>query len=554
MSTFPAIAETESLRSAGSANLKPSQAAGAAAVLAVFGLSTIWPTISAFWHLWTTDDLKSIGMFIPLVSFVLVLRAWRSIGWEMNGNWWGFVIVAVTAAVVHVRDQAVLLFVFSPQWSVVIPPLSLVMFAYGAGLVLLFGGSRLLRISIFPLVLLWFSNPIPHIFNVFVDLPLQHASAHVARAFAIALGQPLTPDQLRLMFTPQFGMFIAPGCNGIRGAVTMGFIALIAGYVYRFRWYAHVAVVAAAILVGYLFNFLRLLLLVLYYLVALHFTWLQHTAKMGDYIIGGSLFLIGTVLLFYAIGRLSVTPGHVRPPAIPVSMATAPAIRSASYLRFAMMLVLVLFGSYSVARAYTRFHSDAYVRQQMADQDALGKFPTHLGSYTLSRSWNESLLTGTLLYHWAQYVSADRSESISLGVAPDMGAHDTLVCHSARGEDPLWRDQLTLPSAGTAPISFSGSLFNNGATQSLEATTICNGASCGEYTSDRAHFGFVYSRPTAHSLLSQDPQRPIPILLRVETTDTTLPTEVARQQLTTTLRNFVASVDLNGLTKTYRIQ
>jgi exosortase J len=111
-----------------------------------------------------------------------------------------------------------------------------------------------------------------------------------------------------------------------------------------------------------------------------------------------------------------------------------------------------------------------------------------------------------------------------------------------------------LPSAGTAPISFSGSLFNNGATQSLEATTICNGASCGEYTSDRAHFGFVYSRPTAHSLLSQDPQRPIPILLRVETTDTTLPTEVARQQLTTTLRNFVASVDLNGLTKTYRIQ
>jgi exosortase J len=472
----------------------------------------------------------------------------------MDGSWWGFVILVVTAAVVHVRDQAVLLFVFSPQWTVVIPPLSLVMFAYGAGLVLLFGGARLFRISIFPLVLLWFSNPVPHIFNVFVDLPLQHASAHVARAFAIALGQPLTPDQLRLMFTPKFGMFIAPGCNGIRGAVTMGFIALIAGYVYRFRWYAHAAVVAAAILLGYLFNFLRLLLLVLYYLVGLHFTWLQHTAKMGDYVIGGSLFLIGTVLLFYAIGRLSVTPGHIRLPSIPVSMAETQTIRSSSYLRFAMMLVLVLFGSYSAARAYTVFHSDSYVRQQLADQDALGKFPVHLGSYTLSRSWNESLLSGVLLYHWAQYISDDRSESVSFGVAPGMGAHDTLVCHSARGEDPLWRDQLTLPTAGNVPISFSGSLFNNGVTQSLEATTICNGASCGEYTSDRAHFGFVYSRPTAHSLLTQDPRRPIPILLRVETTDATLPMAVARQQLTTTLRNFVASVDLNGLTKPYRIQ
>jgi exosortase J len=554
MSTFPAIAETESLRSAGSVNLKPSQAAAIAAFLAVFGLSTIWPTMNALWYLWTSDDLKSIGMFIPLVSFVLVLRAWRSIGWEMDGSWWGLAILALTAVVVHVRDQAVLLFVFSPQWSVVIPPLSLVMFAYGAGFVLLFGGTRLFRISIFPLVLLWFSNPIPHIFNVFVDLPLQHASAHVARAFAIALGQPLTPDQLRLMFTPKFGMFIAPGCNGIRGAVTMGFIALIAGYVYRFRWYAHTAVVAAAILLGYLFNFLRLLLLVLYYLVALHFTWFQHTAKMGDYIIGGSLFLIGTVLLFYVIGRLSVTPGHINPPSIPDSTAETSPTRSSYYLRFATVLVFVLFGCYGVARAYTRYHSDAYVKQQMADQDALGKFPVHLGSYTLSRSWNESLLSGTLLYHWAQYVSADRSESVSLGVAPGMGAHDTLVCHSARGEDPLWRDQLTLPAAGNIPTNFSGSLFNNGVSQSLEATTICNGSSCGEYSSDRAHFGFVYSRPTAHSLLSQDPQRPIPILLRVETTDATLPTDVARQQLTSTLRNFVASVDLNGLTKSYRIR
>ena len=50
-------------------------------------------------------------------------------------------------------------------------------------------------------------------------------------------------------------MFIAPGCNGIRGAVTMGLIALIAGYIYRFRWYAHVAVVAGAVLLGYVFNF-----------------------------------------------------------------------------------------------------------------------------------------------------------------------------------------------------------------------------------------------------------------------------------------------------------
>ncbi len=217
----------------------------------------------------------------------------------MEGSWWGLAILAVTIAAVHVRDQAVLVLVVSPKWAVYFPPHSLVAFAYGAGVVLLFGGTRLFRAALFPIVLLWFVNPIPHFFNVLVDLPLQRVSAHVARAFAIALGQPLSPDQMRLMFTPDFGMFIAPGCNGIRGAVTMGFIALIAGYVYRFRWYAHAAVVAGAVLLGYVFNFARLCILVLYYLVALHFHWLRSRAEMGDYIIGACLFLFATFLLFY---------------------------------------------------------------------------------------------------------------------------------------------------------------------------------------------------------------------------------------------------------------
>jgi exosortase J len=133
-----------------------------------------------------------------------------------------------------------------------------------------------------------------------------------------------------------------------------------------------------------------------------------------------------------------------------------------------------------------------------------------------------------------------------------LGSHDTLICHSARGEDPLWRDQLTLSTAGNVPVSFSGSFFNDGATQYLEATTICNGASCGEYSSDRAHFGFVYSKPSANALFTQDPQRPIPILIKAETIDTTLPPEVARRQMIAAVRSFLASVDLDGLTQPYR--
>jgi exosortase J len=553
MSTFPAAAEVSPLRSAGVARLSAQRAAGLAALLAVLGLSTIWSTVNALWALWTTDALKSIGMFIPLVSFVLILRVWRSLEWEMNGSWWGFVILAITAAVVHLREQSILVFVLSPQWSIYIPPHSLVFFAYGAGVVLLFGGTRLFRAALFPLILLWFVNPIPHIFNVFVDLPLQRASAHVARAFAIALGQPLSPDQLRLMFTPDFGMFIAPGCNGIRGAVTMGLIALIAGYVYRFRWYAHVAVVAGAVLLGYVFNFARLCILVLYYLVALRITWLRSRAEMGDYIIGACLFLLGTFLLFYVVRRLSESPGQIKPPAMSsLALTSGDSGSSSLRLRFAAMLVLVLFSCYGVANAYVRTHSAAYATHLRADDKAMGQFPARIGSYTLSRSWNEDLFSGPLIFHWGQYVPDGGGTPVSVGVSPVLGSHDTLICHSARGEDPLWRDQITLPTAGNVPINFSGSFFNDGATQYLEATTICNGGSCGEYTSDRTHFGFVYSKPTANALFTQDPQRPIPILIKAETIDTTLPADVARQQMIAAVRSFVASVDLDGLTQPYR--
>jgi exosortase J len=551
MSTLPAAAEPSPTIAREKPKFNPTQAAGLAATLAVLGLSTVWPTAVLLWNLWTQDALKSIGMFIPLVSFVLVLRVWRNLGWEMDGSWWGLVILVVTAAIVHIRNQSILIFVLSPQWSIYMPPHSLVAFAYGAGVVLLFGGPRLFRAALFPLILLWFVNPIPHIFNVFVDLPLQRVSAHVARAFAIALGQPLSADQMRLMFTPQFGMFIAPGCNGIRGAVTMGFIALIAGYVYRFRWYAHTAVVLGAVLLGYVFNFARLCGLVLYYLVALHFTSLQHRAKLADYIIGACLFLFATFLLFYVIRRLGESPNQLKPP-VPEPLPYAPAKWSFIYPRFTAMLAFVLFGCYGLARAVAYTTSAEYTSQIKIDQNAPGQFPARIGSYTLARTWNENIFAGTLIFHWAEYAPDDGGTHISLGVSPVLGSHDTMICHSARGEDPLWHSQLTIPTAGNVPIGFSASLYNNGASQYLEATTICNGDACGEFSSDRAHFGFVYSKPTSQSVFSQDPQRPIPILLKAETIDTTLPVDVARQQLSTALRSFLASVNLNSLTKPYR--
>ena len=126
-----------------------------------------------------------------------------------------------------------------------------------------------------------------------------------------------------------------------------------------------------------------------------------------------------------------------------------------------------------------------------------------------------------------------------------------MICHAARGEDWIWHGPLTLPTA-TGDTSLSASLFNNGATQYLEAASVCTGSTCNQSSTERTHFGLIYSRPSTHDLLTQYPARPIPILLRAEIPDAALSPTQARTELTQSLTNFLSGADLADFTKPYR--
>jgi exosortase J len=530
----------------GRGGLSPIQYAATSTVLAVLGLSMIWLTVLYLWLLWTTDALKSIGMVIPVVSLILILRAWRKIGWQAEGTWWGLVLLLICMAVVRIQEQTLLILVISPHWSTGLPPPSLMLLAYGSGVVLLLGGVRLYRAALFPILLLWFSNPIPHAFSSLVDLPLQHASAHVARAFAMKLGHTLTPDHLRLMFTPDFGMFIAPGCNGIRGSITMGFIALIAGYVYRFRWYATALVMTGAILLGYVFNLARLCLLVLYYMGALHFTSLQNKAENADYVIGAVLFLVATLLLFTVINRLrDRTNLNALETVAVLDQGGRPS--RVQYAQLAAMGAMALLGCAGLGRAYAAIHPFT-----VSVADVTGaRLPQHIGKYTLVRTWNENLDSGPVVYVWGQYSPADGGTPIAIGVSPVMGWHDPFICHSIRGDNPLWQGQLTVPTGDVAPVNFNSAFYSDGVTRSLEVSTMCRGGACGEFSTDRTHFGFVYTHPDPKSLLSEDPRRPTRVLVRAETIDMAMSPDATREKLTQDVRTFLASVRLDDLTRPY---
>ena len=519
------------------------------AVLAVAGIAILWPTVLLLWSLWTTDPLKSIGGFVPIVSFVLLLRSWRALGWETRGSWWGLAVLAVTAAVVAVRDRAVLELVLGPSWSITLPPHSVVAVAYASGVVLLLGGGRLWRAAWFPVVLMWFVNPVPHVLNRWVDLPLQHASAEVARGLAHALGQRLTPDQLYLMFTPDFGMFIAPGCDGIRGSITMGLLALVAGYLYQFRLRVWAAVVAAAVLLGYIFNLLRLCVLVLYYVLALHWRPLQAHAEMADYLLGATLFFFAAMLLFAAIRRCSAD-GTLRLPPVRAgdpAGSEVGAFPSGFWARATAFAILAAVCALPYARG-------ALTTQRTGSIEAAKKgFPEAVGAYRLQRTWSEKLETGQTIFEWAAYSAPGAEGEVQVGVSPVLGAHDTLLCHTARGEDWLWHGTLTVPTSD-GPVNLSGSFFDDGMTRSLEATTVCSEAQCGQWASERTHFGLVYSRPGIRGWddRTRADARPIPVMLVVASADRPASDAEERSKLTAKLAGFLRHASFELFTYRYR--
>jgi exosortase J len=105
----------------------------------------------------------------------------------------------------------------------------------------------------------------------------------------------------------------------------------------------------------------------------------------------------------------------------------------------------------------------------------------------------------------------------------------------------------------TGEVGFSGSFYSEGDLQYLEATTVCTGNTCGQVSSDRQHFGLVYSRPDTNTLLTASATRPMPVMLRTQTTNPQLAADAARRKLTGDLEEFVAGSQLSEFTRPYRV-
>ncbi len=402
LNVVPGIEDRQGADSSARSLLMPWCGIGIVALVGCFGF---YRELVDLWRVWTGDPLRSIGIFIPPASIFLTLRVWKQNGWERRGSWWGLVLIGLAFVTSILRQHAMAVGNVGTM-TVSFMPVSSPLFFYWAGMIVLFAGWRVGRRACFPLLLMLLALPLPGQTQGLVDIPLQSVSAHVARAFASLMGFAPTTPELRLMFTPDFGMFIAPGCDGMRGAVTMGYFALILGYLKRVALWRWILYVSAAVLLGYLFNFVRLCLLVIYYRIALGHTWLEHVAKQADYVIGSCLFLIATVIFAWAARRKEdKTVAAAFEPALPRKSSSTRNLvwKGAAFAALAMIAI-------SLQAQEIRSYLVSGGRPSLTPE----LMPSRVGDFKLSRTWYEQS-GGIPIIDSAAY-SAPGSGEVMMGV------------------------------------------------------------------------------------------------------------------------------------------
>jgi exosortase J len=415
------------------------------------------------------------------------------------------------------------------------------LFLYGVGVVVLFGGWPLLRRALLPLCLLLCINPVPRSFNQYLDMPLQQLSASTARAFAHGIGLHPTGVQLRMMFSPDFGMMIVPGCNGIRGSITLAYLALIYGYGRGLRPFRLAMVSLGALFAGYVFNLLRLCVLVVYYRIGLWVPSIQSYGAGVDYAIGCTIFLVATVGLGFLVRALA--PASATSSAEPVVAPEWSGSRGLALLRVAGLLLLTII---PITRAKGMLTAALAPSEQA--KELLQVLPETVGPYKLVRTYSEqqyaiggasvpSILLG-------DYAEADEATGtvhrMTLGLYL-VGYHRVTDSKSIQGLHAESSGSFEAKLASGALMPFGLSVYNDGELRQFNAESICDETICHNPTKD-------YERFNPSDYLGDVSSKHLPVLLRREwPLSNPAPSTALQADFESDARVFVQGLDVSSL-------
>jgi exosortase len=214
------------------------------AAIAWFGILLIvayYPILKHLVWQWSNDEDVGHGFFVPVVAgYIVWQRREQLMALAWKPAWWGVALLVWGALQAYIGTLGAELFLQRSAFLI-----SLV------GMLLVLGGTALVREVAFPLLLLPFMIPIPTVVYNQITFPLQLFASRVAEILLSAIDIPVLREGNVLELASQ-KLSVAEACSGIRSLLSLSFLALVYAYFFDrkvwMRWALFFGVLPIAIL------------------------------------------------------------------------------------------------------------------------------------------------------------------------------------------------------------------------------------------------------------------------------------------------------------------
>ena len=168
---------------------------------------------------WAQDEDVSHGPFVPVVAAYIAWQRRKEFAMTpMIPNYWG--LASVVFAVFQMMLGTLGVELFLQRTSLIV---SIV------GIVLLLGGTKILKLAAFPIFLLLFMIPLPKVVYGQITLPLQLFASYCAEQVLTVLGIPVLREG-NILELANKKLNVVEACSGIRSLMALTFLSLFYGF------------------------------------------------------------------------------------------------------------------------------------------------------------------------------------------------------------------------------------------------------------------------------------------------------------------------------------
>jgi exosortase len=209
-------------------------------------IASFYPMLERLVVQWMNDDDMGHGFFVPVVAaYIAWQRKDEILSTKLTRDYLGLVVMLYGGVQYVLGTIAAELFLTRTS----------IVFSI-AGAVLFVGGRQLLKLTAFPIFLLFFMVPIPTVIYTAITFPLQIFASIVAEKSLLLLGIPVLRDG-NVLELAEHKLSVVEACSGIRSLLSLTFLSLVYGFFFDSRGWMRAILLIATVPIAIAANAFR---------------------------------------------------------------------------------------------------------------------------------------------------------------------------------------------------------------------------------------------------------------------------------------------------------